>query len=76
VLREVEIASALLVRDTMREGEWPRARALLAAALQEGTRSPGRLEALVRWGEQHTRYRYHERYVPPVGPGGNEAKEP
>ena len=32
VLDEEEIASALLVRDTLREGEWGRTRALLASS--------------------------------------------
>lgn len=69
VLEETEIASALLVRDTLREGQWPEARALLAAALSEGTTRPTRLEDLVRWGEQHTQFHYHERYVPTAEAG-------
>lgn len=70
VLGDTEIASALLVRDTLREGEWPRARAALAAALAEGTQRPSRLEELVRWGEQYTQYQYNERYVPDAARSG------
>lgn len=64
VLGDTEIATALLVRDTLREGEWQRVRNALAAALQEGTTRPSRLEELVRWGEQYTQFQYNREFVP------------
>ena len=63
-LQQREIARALLVRDTMRAGEWGQVTSLLVQALREGTVKPSRLEDLVRWGERFTTYRYDPAYVP------------
>jgi len=59
-----EVATAQLVRDTMRAGEWRQATGILAQALKEGTYRPSRLEELVRWGERFTTYHYNPAFVP------------
>lgn len=59
-----EIARATLLRDELNEITWREALALAGHARVEGTRRPTRLEALVRWGEDHTSFRYSRRWVP------------
>lgn len=64
LVRDREVASALLTRDTMRAGEWGEVTVVLARALREGTSRPSRLEELVRWGERFTTYRYDPEFAP------------
>ncbi|MFW6079605.1 MAG: hypothetical protein ACODAE_08290 [Gemmatimonadota bacterium] len=60
-----EVARAMLMRDAVPTGSnWRRTRSLLAHALREGTERPRRLEQLIQWGEDHTRYEYNPAYVP------------
>lgn len=59
-----EIARALLLRTALAEPQWRRAQNLLGQALREGTERPSRVEALVRFGEEHTEHEYNARYVP------------
>ncbi|HSJ25553.1 MAG TPA: hypothetical protein VK929_12840 [Longimicrobiales bacterium] len=59
-----EVARALLVRDALNEYSWPRARSLLAEALDQGTQRPSTMDRLRQFGEQNTTYRYNPRYVP------------
>lgn len=59
-----EVARATLLRDELNEITWREALALAGRARVEGTRRPARLEALVRWGEDHTSFRYDRRWVP------------
>lgn len=59
-----EIARATLLRDELNEMTWWEALALAGHARVEGTQRPTRLEALVRWGEDHTSFRYNRRWVP------------
>jgi hypothetical protein len=62
---QTEVARAMLVRDTMNEYDWRRARAAVAQALESGTARPGLMDRLVQFGEQHTQYEYNPRFVPP-----------
>ena len=66
-----EVATALLLRDTMRAGEWRQVTGLLAQALREGTSRPSRLEQLVRWGERFTSYRYNPAFAAEDSSGGS-----
>ena len=59
-----EVARALLTRDQLNDITWRRALNVLGTALQEGTRRPAALEALVAWGEANTEYEYHPDYAP------------
>jgi hypothetical protein len=58
------VARALLPRDTMSSVLWQRSLNILGHALQEGTTNPRRLEELIDWGEQHTRYQYNPKFLP------------
>lgn len=58
-----EIGRATMARDALSDLLWRRALNLLGHALQEGTHNPKRLDDLVRWGEEHTTYRYNPAYV-------------
>jgi hypothetical protein len=60
----VEVARALLVRDSLNELSWRRAVALLGTALDQGTQRPATMDALARFGEEHTTYEYNPAYVP------------
>lgn len=59
----VEVARAMLRRDTLSDVLWRRSLNILGHALQEGQQNPRRLEALTDWGEAHTEFRYNEDYV-------------
>jgi hypothetical protein len=58
-----EIARAMLVNDSLGTAQWARAINLLSRAVTEGTERPVRLQELVRFGEQHTEYRYSREFV-------------
>lgn len=59
-----EVARALLLRTTLTGVLWRRSLNIAGHARLEGTEKPGLLEALVRWGEDHTEYAYNPQYVP------------
>lgn len=61
---DVEVARALLVRDSLNELTWRRAIALLGNALEHGTERPVTIDALARFGEDVTTYEYNPQYVP------------
>lgn len=61
--KEEEVARAMLVRDTMGDYQWQRSVQLLARALEDGGKSPLRLEDLVRWAEQYADFNYNPAYV-------------
>jgi hypothetical protein len=52
----------LLRRDELNSVTWREANQRVAKARLEGTRRPGHLEALVRYGEDHTEFEYAPRY--------------
>lgn len=56
------VARASLHRDTLTGTLWRRSLNLSGRARREGTEQPTRLEALVRWGEEHTEYEYAPRF--------------
>lgn len=58
-----EIARALLPRDALNDLTWRRALNIAGQARRDGTRRPTLLEALVRWGEEHTEYDYNPRFI-------------
>lgn len=58
-----EIARAMLLRDTLNELTWRRALNIAGRARLEGTDRPSLLDALVRWGEDYTEFRYSPSYV-------------
>lgn len=58
-----EIARAMLVNDSLGTAQWARAINLLGRAVTEGTERPMRMQELVRFGEQHTEYRYSRDFV-------------
>jgi hypothetical protein len=60
-----EVARALLPRDTLTDVTWRRSLNIAGLARRDGTRRPSLLEALVRWGEDHTQYQYNPRYTQP-----------
>lgn len=53
-----EVARATLHSRALNEYEWRDAVALTSLAQREGTESPRRLAALIRFGEEHTEYEY------------------
>jgi hypothetical protein len=61
--RGAEIARALLPRDALNDLTWRRALNIAGQARRDGTRRPTLLEALVRWGEEHTEYDYNPRFI-------------
>jgi hypothetical protein len=61
----VEVARALLERESLTDYSWRRALAILGEALEHGTARPATMDRLVQFGEQHTQYGYSPRYVPP-----------
>lgn len=58
-----EVARAMLRRDALGDVQWRRSLNVLGWALQDGTKSPRRLEQLTEWGEAHTEFRYNPDYV-------------
>ncbi len=58
-----EVARALLPRDTLNDLTWRKALGIALLARRDGTERPHLLEDLVRWGENHTRYRYNPDFV-------------
>lgn len=60
-----QVASAMLVRDTLSPVAWQEASRRIAKARLEGTRKPRYLERLVRFGEDWAGYEYNPRYVQP-----------
>lgn len=59
---EAKLAEAMLRRDELNSVTWREANRRVAKARLEGTRSPAHLEALVRYGEDHTEFEYASRY--------------
>jgi hypothetical protein len=59
----LEVARALLPRDTLNDLTWRRALNIAGQARRDGTRRPTLLESLVRWGEDHTEFDYNPRYT-------------
>ena len=57
-----QIAEAMLRRDELNSVTWREAIQKVADARLEGTRNPGHLEALVRYGEDHTQFDYAPRF--------------
>jgi hypothetical protein len=58
-----EVANALLKRDQLSDILWRRSLNIAGLARRDGTKRPGLLDDLVRWGEQHTDYHYNRRYT-------------
>jgi hypothetical protein len=65
MVADIEVARALLVRDTLNEISWGRASIVLGNALEYGTDRPVTMDALARFGEENTTYEYNPAYVPP-----------
>ncbi len=57
------ISQALLSRGTLTPVTWNRALRIARDARQEGTERPGRVQDLVRWGEDHTDFEYNPSYI-------------
>ncbi len=58
------VAEALLDRASMPAGRWGRALSIAGQARAEGSERPGYMRDLVRWGEDHTEFRYNPEYIP------------
>ncbi|HEX9885553.1 MAG TPA: hypothetical protein VGA70_03655 [Longimicrobiales bacterium] len=58
-----EVARALLPRTALNTITWRRALNVSGLARRDGTRRVSLLEDLVRWGEDHTEFRYNPDYV-------------
>jgi hypothetical protein len=58
-----EVANALLARDELSDLLWRRSLNIAGRARRDGTNRMTLLEALVRWGEEHTEYTYNDRYT-------------
>lgn len=58
-----EVARALLSRNELTGVQWRRGLNVAGRARREGTDRPALLDDLVRWGEEHTQFRYNERYT-------------
>lgn len=58
-----EIARATLERGALNELTWRRALNIQGLARRDGTKRPTRLEDLVEWGEEHTRFEYSAAFV-------------
>ncbi len=56
------LAEAMLRRDELNSVTWLEANQKVAKARLEGTRQPAHLEALVRYGEDHTEFEYAPRF--------------
>jgi len=61
--RGIEVARATLPRDALNDITWRRALNIAGLARRDGTRRPTLLEDLVRWGEDHTEYRYSDKFI-------------
>jgi hypothetical protein len=59
-----EVARATLPSANLNPILWRRALNLLGHAVNSGTERPSTIEALVRWGEQYTQFRYNPEFVP------------
>ena len=58
-----QIATALLARTDLSDILWLRSLNISGLARRDGTEHPGRLDDLVRWGEEHTtEHEYNNRY--------------
>jgi hypothetical protein len=57
------IAQALLERGTLTEVTWRRAVHIAGEARRQGTERPARMQDLVEWGEDHTRFEYNPDHI-------------
>jgi hypothetical protein len=60
-----EIARATMARSELSDVLWRRSLNIAGHARREGTERPALLDALVRWGEDHTEFEYNPRYIRP-----------
>lgn len=60
----VAVANAMLTRDELSGVLWRRALNIAGQARRDGTERPRLLEALIRWGEEHTEFEYSESFTP------------
>ena len=58
------VANALLARDALTDILWRRSLNISGQARRDGTERITLIEALIRWGEDHTEFEYNQRYVP------------
>ena len=58
-----EVARAMLPRDALNDITWKRALRVSGLARRDGSKSPSRVEDLVRFGEDLTEFEYSARYV-------------
>ncbi len=57
------MAQALLSREVLSEMGWRQALNLSGLARRDGTERPGRMQDLVRWGEDRTEFQYNPDYI-------------
>lgn len=57
------MAQALLSREVLSEVGWRQALNLSGLARRDGTDRPGRMQDLVRWGEDRTEFQYNPGYI-------------
>jgi hypothetical protein len=57
------MAQALLSREVLTETGWRQALNLSGLARRDGTERPGRMQDLVRWGEDRTEFQYNPGYI-------------
>jgi hypothetical protein len=57
------MAQALLSREVLSEAGWRQALNLSGVARRDGTERPGRMQDLVRWGEDRTEFQYNPDYI-------------
>lgn len=57
------MAQALLSREVLTESGWRQATNLSGLARRDGTERPGRMQDLVRWGEDRTEFQYNPGYI-------------
>ena len=60
------LAQALLERTEFNDITWPRALNVAGYARTQGTESPGYMRDLIRFGEEHTDFRYNREFIPPL----------
>ena len=58
-----EVARAMLPRDALNDITWKKALNVSGLARRDGSKSPSRVEDLVRYGEDITEFEYNPRYV-------------
>ena len=58
-----EVARAMLPRDALNDVTWNKALVVSGLARRDGSKSPTRIEDLVRFGEDLTEFEYSPRYV-------------